>query len=453
MKIIMHEVFGMRDNPQRHQKKTDHPFPVRKHLLLRVPLRLWSYVAFLGMSLLSTSFYPVAVPALAHLDTVIFVAVQMLWLIPPAWFLLAWSGWQIRGKTLLYGVVLGSCMASGLLCLTLSMQDTSMTETALFSCLHGVIVMLVSWLVCGQRVQRLTWLACLCSTAAMVLLLCASQMHWTGDVLAVTGGLLLTGYSFLVERLSAQMPQLSPSLRAVCGIQWLTMVIETCLAALLFGEWRTVHFLMPSDLLICGYVGLATTLLPMMIMLVMRRYVSGITVAFIAMVEPIVTAGFAYFLLHERFLPLVYAGGVLAVGSMLLQALASRTEMHASDSQKQQERGRGNRLLYEQLPALSSEQEAETLMKRAWPGRRARALLIQLWQAPDGVDLVTLQRLTGVPCGCAYRLLASWQRQGYIVSSRQKMHEGNGYRLCPSWQVSGSLQQEFRMVRVPAFFE
>jgi drug/metabolite transporter (DMT)-like permease len=233
----MHESFGTKNFLQNHQKKMNHTVPSRKYMSFRVPMRLWGYVAFLGMSLLSASFYPVAAPALAHLDTIIFVAMQMIWLIPPARFLLIWSGWRVTGKALLQGVVLGSSMASGLLCLTRSMQDTSITETALFSCLNGVVVVLACWLVCGQRVHRLTWLACLCSTIGMVLLLCVSQMHWAGDALALTGGLLLTGYSFLVERLSARMPSMSPSLRAVCGIQWLTMITLSLLMGSVLAWW------------------------------------------------------------------------------------------------------------------------------------------------------------------------------------------------------------------------
>src|SRR5258708_11855285 len=103
-------------------------------------MRLWGYAAFVLMSLLSASFYPVAQPALDRIDTAIFVAVQMLWLLPPALFLLLWSRRQITRKAVLHGFVAGSGMGIALLCLTLAMKDTSIVETAMFSCMNGVIV-------------------------------------------------------------------------------------------------------------------------------------------------------------------------------------------------------------------------------------------------------------------------------------------------------------------------
>jgi DNA-binding IclR family transcriptional regulator len=50
-----------------------------------------------------------------------------------------------------------------------------------------------------------------------------------------------------------------------------------------------------------------------------------------------------------------------------------------------------------------------------------------------GVDLLTLQRLTGIPCGSAHRLLVSLQKQGYVVSAH-KTHQASRYRLNPFWE-------------------
>ena len=61
-------------------------------------------------------------------------------------------------------------------------------------------------------------------------------------------------------------------------------------------------------------------------------------------------------------------------------------------------------------------------------------LLQQLWCMPDGIDLVTLQRLTGIPYGYAHRLLTHLQKRGYVVSYHL-IHEANHYMLHPSWRV------------------
>jgi DNA-binding IclR family transcriptional regulator len=65
-------------------------------------------------------------------------------------------------------------------------------------------------------------------------------------------------------------------------------------------------------------------------------------------------------------------------------------------------------------------------------GNRACVLLAQLWERPDGVDLLTLHHLTGIPCGYARRLLVSLQRRGYVAACHT-MHETSRYQLNPSW--------------------
>jgi drug/metabolite transporter (DMT)-like permease len=395
--------------------------------------RLLGYGAFVLISLLYASFYPVAKPALDHMDTSIFVAMQMIWLVPPALFLLCWSRWQISLQAFLRSFVLGSCMAAALFCLTLAIASTSITETAMFSCMNGVIVVFVSWLIFRQRIHLFTWIACACSVGGIVVLLSVSHLHWQGDLLAFIGGLLLTGYTFLLERLyfHPQSPSVpKQSLRAACGIEWLTMAGETLLVALLFGDWHTVQMRLPSDVLIVSYAGLATTLLPMLIMVVMRRYVNGVTITFIAVLEPIMDAGFAFFFAHEHLLPQIYLGCLLAIGSMVVQACAGSRRLKLFLA-----RGKHVRWSpFRQRIVLPQEDfEARLRVMPDVPlGSRARILLVQLWERPDGVDLLTLHCLTGIPCGYARRLLVSLQRRGYVVSSHT-MHEPSCYRLNPSW--------------------
>jgi drug/metabolite transporter (DMT)-like permease len=418
------------------QKGRTNTFPVMTYILFReqssTSMRLWGYGAFILMSLLSASFYPVAKPALERIDTSIFVAVQMVWLLPPALFLLAWSRWRVSREVVFRGFVLGSCMSIALLCLTLAMAYTSITETAMFSCMNGILVVLVSRLQFRHHVRLLTWLACLCSMAGIVVLLSVTDMHWAGDLLAFVGGLLLTGYSFLIERLCFRPSQRRErSLRAIFGVQWLTMAGEMLIYALLFGNWQSVHFVLPEDLTMFAYVSLATTLLPMTTMMVMRPYVNGVLLTFIATLEPIAGAVFGFFFVHERFLPLVYLGGGLAVSSMVLQALASRIDSsrHTLPVWRKMHRFR------KETGDRTDESEAHHLASLSWPGgRRAGVLLAQLWSASEGVDLLTLQRLTGIPCGCAHRLLAFLQKQGYVVSYHHSP-KVTYYMLHPSWRV------------------
>ncbi len=397
-------------------------------------MRMWGYGAFILISLLYASFYPVAKSALDRIDTPIFVAMQMIWLVPPALFLLFCSRWQVSWQTLLHSVLLGSCMSAALLCLTWAIAFTSITETAMFSCMNGVIVVLISWLLFRQRIHLLTWFACVCSLGGIVALLSVSRMHWQGDLLAFIGGLLLTGYTFLIERFSFRSQPLNApkrSLRAACGLEWLTMAGETLIVALLFGDWHAVHLLMPSDLLIFSYVGLATTLLPMILMIMMRKYVDGVTLTFIAILEPIADACFAFFFVHEHFLVQVALGGGLAIGSVVLQALTGclRSPSFFARSRHLP----WSYFRYFRQKATRQAGDCGCVMQNIPMGRRACALLVHLWERPDGVDLFTLQRLTGIPCGSAHRLLISLQKRGYVVSSH-KTQKANRYSLNPSWK-------------------
>ncbi|WP_220196884.1 DMT family transporter [Ktedonospora formicarum] len=388
-------------------------------------MRLWSYGAFLCMSLLSASFFPFAKPVLDRMNSSIFVAIQMAWLVPPA--LLLWSRRHITRIVILRGMALGSCMGVGLLCLTLAMAFTSITETALFSCMNGILVVLVSWLVFRQRVQRLTWCACLFSIAGILLLLSISEMHWQGDLLAFFGGLLLTGYSFLVEKCCLPSPDRHPlSRRAVLGIECLTMAGEMLLYALLFGNWQSLQFVYPSDLFTFTYISLVTTFAPMVTMIVMRHYVNGVTLTFLSTIEPIAGAIVAFFFVHERFPPLAYLGAAFAVGSTLLQALASRVDRSSLPTP---------RTVSPQAPfhTLHTQTRGQFHLRRPFPmGRRAHLVLTSLWSTPHGADFVTLQHATGIPCGCLHRLLSSLQKRGYIMRSRNSPKPSR-YKLHPTY--------------------
>ncbi|WP_126554878.1 DMT family transporter [Dictyobacter kobayashii] len=416
------------------QKKRHHIVPRIGQMLFQYAkgsLRLCGYGAFILMSLFSASFYPVAKPALDRVDTAWFLVAQMVWLVPPAIFLLIWSRWRISWRSLLWGCGLGSCMAIALLFLTLAMVYTSITEIAMFSTMNGIIVILISWFLFRRRISFLTWLACLCSVLGIVVLLSVSDMHWMGDALAFMGGLLLTGYSFLIEKLCLRPKQQHVfSLCAVLGIEWLTMAVEVFIYALIFGNWHSVHFVVPQDVATFVYVGIATTLLPMATMMVMRRYVNGVLLTFLGMLEPVEGAFFAFFFAHERFLLLVYVGGALMMGSLALQALSGwKNTPHAV-----------------RIVPFSHKKVNDTrkdLLRPHWPqGRHARALLAHLWLAPEGVDLRTLQCLTGIPCGCVHRFLGVLQKRGLVISY-QDSRAIKYYMIHPSWHVSSHLMAKF----------
>ena len=211
------------------------------------------------------------------------------------------------------------------------------------------------------------------------------------------------------------------------------MAGETLIIALLFGDWHSFHFLLPSDFLIFSYVSLATTLLPMLIMVIMRRYVDGITLTFIALLEPIIDACFAFFFVHEHFLLQVYLGGILVIASMVLQACTGISSFQSFSTRGRHRRWRIFPLFRQKTAPQKDDFEERLREMQDMPlGRRACQLLVHLWGKPDGVDLFTLHHLTGIPCGYAHQLLTFLQQQGYVVSSH-KTHKVSRYRLASSW--------------------
>ncbi|GCE15020.1 hypothetical protein KTT_48790 [Tengunoibacter tsumagoiensis] len=208
------------------------------------------------------------------------------------------------------------------------------------------------------------------------------------------------------------------------------MVIEMLLYAFFFGHWQVVHFILPQDNLTFAYVGLATTLLPMITMITMRRYVNGVLLTFLGTLEPVAGAAFAYLFAHERFGPFVYLSGALIVGSLVLQAWTSTTEKPMNEKEKHQ--------------PFQQERLLQTSVSRMYlpQGRYTQQLLTTLWPMSEGVDLPTLHCLTGLPSGSLHRFLSILKKRGYIISY-QNARMIPCYRIHPSWCVSTHLQLDF----------
>ena len=276
------------------------------------------------------------------------------------------------------------------------------------------------------------------STVGIAVLLSVSEMHWRGDLLACFGGLLLTGTSFLVEKLWLRSPHdKTLSLRAIFGIELLTMTIETLLYALLFDHWQSVHFIFPQDMFTFAYIGLATTLLPMVTMMVMRRYVNGVLLTFLGTLEPVAGAIFAFCFADERFAPLVYLGGALAIGSLVLQTWASR----AGGVNKKQRRKQP----YQKEVRFHAYNARMHLARPYWPqGRYTQLLLASLLSMSEGINLSTLHRLTGIPYDYMYRFLEVLQKRGLILYYQDSC-KTKYYMLHPSCYVSKNLIAGFNL--------
>lgn len=379
----------------------------RKWVVCPRSIRVLAWISFILVYLLYASFYPAARITLSHVDTATFLGMQMLCLVPPGLFLLLGARRNINWAVLVRGVLLGSCLSVGLACLTIAVESTSITETTLFSTMNGAVVVLVSWIVFHRRIPLLTWLACLCSIAAALVLFSASNVQFRGDLLAFIGGLLWTAYTFLSDGLCLRPTAPKElSLRSVFGIQLLVMAVEAVTGAVLFGNWRSVHLVMPTDLMICMYTGIAATFLPLLITLVMRPFIGAVTITFLEVLEPIASMVFAFVFAHERFALPIYIGGGLALLGVLVQTCASNAK-----TQREKEKSKHVSNTRMARKAL--------LRRRAYfsLGRQARTLLACLGTRPEGVSAHTLQRLSGFSYAHILRHLSLLERRGCVIRS------------------------------------
>jgi drug/metabolite transporter (DMT)-like permease len=302
------------------------PFEMRtkyfSHPVVCWILRILSYGGLLLVNVLYASYSLVSMGPLHRVDPVLFVCFQTMLLAPIGFALLTRAGRHLTRESVYRGLQLGGFLSAELLCYTHSLKDTGMTEAMVFSTVNGVVATFIAWKVFGQRISMLTRWACLFALGGAALVWCTSPSGWQGDFTAFMSGVCLTGYSFHIEQLLTESQRHKLRILPIIGIQFLMMALTTLVIALCFGQWQTIRFLVPSDLAALVYLSLVTILLPCLIMLVIQRSISAITVAFFSVVEPLMGACFAFFSAGERLPMLAYIGGGIAIIGIVLQVIA-----------------------------------------------------------------------------------------------------------------------------------
>lgn len=285
---------------------------------------LGNYSACGLLNVLYASFSMTAPLTLAHIDPLIFTAFQFVLLIPLAGFLV----WRYRGActrlVLINGLAIGSCLGAGFLLIALALRSVGITESAVLSCANGVLAVLVGWRVFHQRITKLTWLACLCAVLGAVFLGVSVPLRWQGDLTAFCGGSLFTLSTFLWEHFLSSNRQ-AKVFWPVMGVQILTMAGLVALLALCFGEWNSLASFQPLDGGVLLYTSIGATLAPTLLSswIQLQKRASAITIAFFAILDPLLCAVFAFFVVGERLPWLAYIGAAGVVLSLVLQALAA----------------------------------------------------------------------------------------------------------------------------------
>src|SRR5215472_4173449 len=276
--------------------------------------------AFLLNALLFGSYYAISKEVLGRVDPIVFSFCEMMTLVPPALIILVYSWRHITRQAVKSGFVLGSCLCLGLFMLSVALRYNSVTGTAFFPALNGLLAALFAWVFLRQPITKITWLAVIVSVIGALLLIANADMGGIrGALIAFIGGLFCTMYIFLVDQEQKNQAAYWP----LFAIELLTMALWGNLIALLFGNWNMINFELPKDALVILYIGLGTVFLPTLLTVLLQKHISPVTVSFISILEPILSAIIAYLYLHE-VLPLnSYFGGGLIVAGVFIHTWGS----------------------------------------------------------------------------------------------------------------------------------
>lgn len=264
---------------------------------------------FLLNTILFATYYAVAKEALSRIDPIVFTFFEMVALVPAGLLIVLCSWKEINRAVIRRGILLGSTLCLALFTIAIALEYTTATSTAFFPALNGFIAALIAWVLFREPLKGTTWLAGLLAIGGAALLIFTSSMgSWRGTLIAFLGGLFYTCYVFLCDQQQDEKGRW-----ALFGVELLTTAAWANLVVLLFGDWQAVHPNLPKDILVVCYVAGACTFVPVLITVLLQKYLSPVTVSFIYILEPVLGAVIAYLYLRETLSLQGYIGGGLVV--------------------------------------------------------------------------------------------------------------------------------------------
>lgn len=276
---------------------------------------------FLLNTLLFGTYYAVTKEALSRIDPIVFTFFEMVALVPVGLLIVLCTWKQINRAVLRRGILLGSTLCLALFTIAIALEYTTATSTAFFPALNGFVAAIIAWILFREPPKGTTWLAGLLAIGGAALLIFTSEMgSWRGTLIAFLGGLFYTCYVFLCDQ---EQPD-EPSRWALFGVELLTTAAWASLVVLLFGDWQAVHPQLPKDIFVIAYVAGACTFIPVLITVLLQKYISPVTVSFIYILEPVLGALIAYLYLRETLSIQGYIGGSLVVFGAIIHTFGNK---------------------------------------------------------------------------------------------------------------------------------
>jgi drug/metabolite transporter (DMT)-like permease len=285
-------------------------------------------------TIIFATYYSVVKESLSHWGTLAFICCTIILAALPAGLLIGvftYRAWSV--PLLKWSVLLGGLYTCISIALSQALEYTSVTETAFFPCLNGILAALLARFIFGKSTGKttspITWLMALLAACGMVLLMISappSLNHWRGDAIAfLAGTVLYVLYVFLVEAFLQEVGNDKKKIWAMLSLQFLAMSVLAASILLLFGDWQAIHPVFPDDFWPLAYLGIGDVVLSNMISLCVQSSLDATTITFLGILEPILADVGATLLLGERCPWTGYVGasmGVLSVfGQMVLPHL------------------------------------------------------------------------------------------------------------------------------------
>lgn len=286
----------------------------RKGGIIGVPM-----VAYLLFATIGT-----AQTTLQHTDPLIFVAMQLVVLLPFALILLWIMRHTITTAVMQQGVVAGLLLGMGFLGVALTLRQVGGIRTACLIGLDGMMASLVARTMLRKRQTLLTHVAAICAGVGTLVLWQSDPGQWQTDMLALlTGGIFCASTLHIAQTgiFQHQMRHRGPFFAVVLvTMAGVTVGIAACL-----GNWPSLAAFSAPDLGIVLYTSVATILAPFVLLSLSKRYHSLFMLAFIAVLWPLASIVFAYTVGSATLAWTGWLGVGLIVLSMLVHAGAVKS--------------------------------------------------------------------------------------------------------------------------------
>jgi len=216
------------------------------------------------------------------------------------------------------GAVSGLLIYAGFVLQTVGVQYTTASKNALLTSVYVVLVPFVYWLMVRKRPNTLQIVSALICFCGIFLLL------YNGDFGQFNGGDLLTlacGAVFAVQISYLGLHSKKMDSFALTMVQIAVCAGASVVCAAIFEPGKMPERIHPDMLLSVAYLGLLSTLLAYFVQTAAQKYTHPSGASLILSLECAIGAVLSVLVFRDEFTPLMWAGGALTFGAVIMAQL------------------------------------------------------------------------------------------------------------------------------------